>query len=62
MFKDVNVSKFWFIYYRVANWWHVDVWGWIRDIPVAPPEPGHCIGRRTGKPVPCPNCDDPRPY
>jgi hypothetical protein len=34
-----------------------DVWGWLTDVACSNPGGGHCIGRRTGKPIPCEDCD-----
>lgn len=54
--------RFWFYWARLVQWWNTDVWGWIIDVPISSPmgEIGHCIGRRTGKPVYCQDCDDGR--
>lgn len=50
--------RFWFWWARVCQWWEMDVWGWLVDVPCSPPEgQSHCIGRRTKKPVYCPDCD-----
>jgi hypothetical protein len=47
--------------YGVRNWFKMwlkyDVWGWIINAPMSDPAGGHCTGRRTRKPVYCPDCD-----
>lgn len=51
------MRTFWFMWSRVVMWWQTDVWGWIVDAPCSDLAGGHCIGRRSGEPVPCPDCD-----
>lgn len=52
--------RLWFWWARVRDWWMTDVWGWIVDVACSPPDGGHCVGRRTKRPVYCPDCDGPR--
>jgi hypothetical protein len=51
------MHTFWFAWARIVMWWQTDVWGWIVDVPCSGEDGGHCTGRRTGRPVPCPDCD-----
>ncbi len=51
-------ERFWTVYARIEYWWLTDVWGWVMDVPMSDPKGGHCTGRRTNKPVYCPDCDD----
>jgi hypothetical protein len=46
-----------YLWARFVMWWETDVWGWLTDVACSNPSGGHCIGRRTGKPIPCEDCD-----
>ena len=49
--------RLYYLWARIAMWWSTDVWGWLRDVPCSNPSGGHCLGRRSGREVPCPDCD-----
>ena len=46
-----------YLWARVSMWWSTDVWGWVWDVPCSNPSGGHCLGRRSGLLVACPDCD-----
>jgi hypothetical protein len=45
---------------RLCAWLEYDVWCWILNTPMSDPSGGHCTGRRTRRPVYCPDCDGDR--
>lgn len=44
---------------RCKMWLEYDVWCWLINAPMSDPAGGHCTGRRSKKPVFCPDCDGP---
>lgn len=49
--------RLWYYWVLIREWWLTDVWGWIVDVPCSPEGKFHCVGRRTKRPVYCPDCD-----